>query len=210
MKFLSLLGQASGEYYSDPSTYDPSLYDTSYNTAANNAQLSDAAVAGMTAFILIFALVVIVLSYVISAFLLGRIFKKAGVEQWKAWVPVYNNWILLELGDQKGFWAVLALVPFVNIVSVVFMFIAMYNIGLKLGKESWFVLLAIFLPIVWLIWLAFDKSTWKGTVPAKTATANSAPTSSAAATPSVTPSVDTTAPDVKNDDSVKPNDSPKV
>ena len=38
----------------------------------------------------------------------------------------------------------------------------MYKIGLKLGKEGAFVLLAIFLPIVWLIWLAVDKSTWKG------------------------------------------------
>lgn len=40
------------------------------------------------------------------------------------------------------------------------MIIGMYNIGLKLGKSSSFVLLAIFLPLVWLIWLAVDKSTW--------------------------------------------------
>jgi hypothetical protein len=40
------------------------------------------------------------------------------------------------------------------------MYIAMYHIGKKLGKDGVFVLLAIFLPIVWLIWLAVDKSKW--------------------------------------------------
>ena len=111
--------------------------------------------------ITLFVLIVIVLTYVLTSFVLGRIFKKAGVAQWIAWVPFYNNWKMLELGDQEGFWAVLALIPFVNIASAVFMYIAMYNIGLKLGKESWFVLLAIFIPIVWTVWLAFDGSKWK-------------------------------------------------
>lgn len=90
------------------------------------------------------------------------IFKKAGVPAWKAWVPIYSTWVMLELGDQPGWWVLLNFVPFVNLVALVFMYIAMYNIGLKLQKEGWFVILAIFLPIVWLIWLALDKSTWQG------------------------------------------------
>src|SRR5690606_4273977 len=98
-------------------------------------------------------------------------FKKAGVESWKAWVPVYNNWVMLQLGGQQGWWAVVAFIPVANLVAAVFMCIAMYNIGLKLGKEGAFVLLAIFLYAVWLIWLAVDKSTWK----------------EAAGTPSLTP-----------------------
>jgi hypothetical protein len=120
--------------------------------------MTTAALKGMLMFFVVFAVV----AYVVYALLLSRIFKKAGVEGWKAWVPVYNSWIMLELGGQKGFWAVLALVPVVNIAAAVFMYIAMYNIGLKLGKDGAFVLLAIFLPIVWLIWLAVDSSTWKG------------------------------------------------
>lgn len=108
----------------------------------------------------IFILVAIVIFYVIYALLLSRIFKKARIEEWAAWVPVYNNWKLLELGGQKGFWAVLAIVPIVNIASMVFMYIAMYHVGKKLGKENWFVLLAIFFPLIWFIWLAFDDSKW--------------------------------------------------
>lgn len=126
----------------------------------------------MLLFVMLFALVFGIAMYIIFALLMGRIFKKAGVESWKAWVPVYNNWVLLELGGQQGFWAVLALVPVVNIVAAVFIYIAMHNIGLKLGKEGAFVLLAIFLPVVWLIWLAVDSSTWEGKQKHKAAPAN--------------------------------------
>lgn len=132
-------------------------YTYTYDVPAGEPGVAAAVLGGIFAFVLIFALI----SYAVTAFLLGRIFKKAGVPQWAAWVPVYNNWKLLEIGNQQGFWAVLAFIPFVNIASFVFMYIAMYHIGLKLQKEGWFVLLAIFLPLVWLIWLGFDDSKWK-------------------------------------------------
>lgn len=110
--------------------------------------------------VLLFLLIFLLISYVIGSFLLGRIFKKAGVPQWIAWVPIYNTWKLLVIGNQEGFWAVLGLLPFVNIVSTIFVYIAMHRIGKKLGKDDWFVLLAIFLPVVWLVWLGFDDSKW--------------------------------------------------
>ena len=146
MNIVNLFGDM---YYNNP------YYDTSTNT------MSDTAAAGIAMTMIVFGLFFVVVAYVVNAFLLSRIFKKAGVEQWKAWVPVYSTWVMYELGDQQGFWAVLMFVPIVNIVAAIFMFIAMYNIGLKLGKEGAFVLLAIFLPIVWFIWLAVDSSTWK-------------------------------------------------
>jgi len=126
------------------------------------SNVDPAAAAGVITILFIFAFIFFVIAYVVTAIFLGMIFKKAGVPAWKAWVPFYNSWTLLELGDQPGFWAIIAIIPVVNIVSIVFMYIAMYKIGLKLGKEGAFVLLAIFLPIVWMIWLAVDKSTWRG------------------------------------------------
>ena len=149
MSIQSLLAQA--DYY----TTD--YYDSSYSSSYDADPAVTAAAFG---FFMLMTLVFAAIAYVVIALLLARIFKKAGVESWKAWVPVYNSWVLLELGDQKGFWAVLAFVPVVNIVAAVFMYIAMYNIGLKLGKGGEFVLWAIFLPIVWLIWLAVDDSKW--------------------------------------------------
>lgn len=159
MSLLSQLAQ-SADYYSD---YN---YNTDYSYTPDQAAAA-AVIGGM---FLLFMLFTAVIAYVVHAFLLGRIFKKAGVDQWVAWVPFYNMWKLLELGGQQGFWAVLAIIPFVNIVSAIFMYIAMYHVGLKLQKEGWFVLLAIFIPTVWMIWLAFDDSKWQGVkaTPAKT------------------------------------------
>lgn len=142
MNTLSLFAQADAELYTTSTTVDEAAFA--------------AIILGMLFFWIIFAIIV----YVVGALLLGRIFKKAGLASWPAWVPIYNAWKLLEIGGQQGFWAVLSLIPLVNIVSAVFIIIAEYHVGLKLGKSGAFVLLAIFLPIVWLIWLAVDGSKW--------------------------------------------------
>lgn len=132
------------------------LVDYPTTTGNEDAAVAIAVVLGFLGFIVI----TLIIYYIIYAFLLSRLFKKAGVKEVAAWIPIYNNWKLLELGGQQGFWAVLSIVPIVNIVSLVFTYIAMYHVGLKLGKEGWFVLVAIFFPLVWLIWLGFDDSKW--------------------------------------------------
>jgi hypothetical protein len=122
-----------------------------------------------------------IISYFLVAYLLMRIFKKVGVKQWIAFVPVYNVWKLLEIGGQSGYWSLLsvvaALFSYVSIaVSLaahallfVFIIIAMHTIGKRFGKQDWFVFVAIFLPLLWLIWLGFDKSKWQKTAKKPTA-----------------------------------------
>lgn len=131
-------------------------YDSTYTSTS----LFDSS-AGAAAFIMM--IVVTVLAYVVGCYLLSRIFKKAGIETWKAWVPVYNTWLQYELGGYGGWWSILLFVPFVNIAAAIILLIAYYRIGLGFGKSGAFVLLAIFLPIVWMAWLAFDDSTWQKT-----------------------------------------------
>lgn len=160
---MSLLPTALQFAYNDGYTY----YESSSRMTNDEAALA----AGMFALVMLFTVIMAAVCYVVVALLMARIFKKAGVEGWKAWVPFYNHWTLLELGGQKGFWAVLAIIPVVNIASAVFMYIAMYTIGRKLGKGGEFVLWAIFVPLVWFVWLAVDDSQWAGkkTVSKKTA-----------------------------------------
>lgn len=105
-------------------------------------------------------LAIAVVAYVVAAFILSVIFKKAGVPTWAAWVPVYNEWKLLQLGGQWGGWAILFFIPYVSFVAAIFLYIAMYRIGKGFGKSDAFVLWAIFLPFVWYVWLAVDDSTW--------------------------------------------------
>lgn len=115
--------------------------------------------AAMSALLVVF-IIFSIGAYVIFSICLMKIFAKAGVKPWIAWVPFYNTWKLLEIGGQQGVWAVFTVIPLVNIVSSVFIYIAQYHVGKKLGKGGEFVLWALFFPIVWYIWLAFDKSKW--------------------------------------------------
>lgn len=150
------------------------MYDTNTVFTSSNLSTTDATTlfgglaAASGAFILIMivvALVCALISYAVSSFLISRIFKKAGVKTSIAWIPIYNAWKMLELGDQKGFWVLFSLFPPLAIVSIVFTYIAMYHIGKKLGKEDWFVVIAILAAPVWFIWLGFDKSVWNGAKP---------------------------------------------
>jgi len=149
MNIVTTLAQ-SAQYYNEAAQYTQSQLTTEETTAA--------------LIIFMFVLLCIsafgVLLYIFAAFCFMRIFKKAGVAPWAAWVPIYNNWKILEIGGQQGFWAILGIIPVINIASAVFIYISMYNIGLKLGKSGSFVLLGIFLAPVWLIWLAIDKTPW--------------------------------------------------
>lgn len=196
MRILSWLGQTSPDYYSND-------YYTYGNSAASTA---DPATTQAILFFIFIMVIIGIIGYVVTAYLLGRIFKKAGIEGWKAWVPIYNNWVMLEMGGQKGYWSVIALIPIVGIVSIVFNFIAMYHIGLNLGKEGAFVLLAIFLPLVWLIWLAVDKSTWQGPTLA-TASATPTPASDAAAPIDTQPPTSPTPPTPPQPPVTPPSDS---
>src|SRR5262245_17251824 len=100
MNLLSLFGQTS---------------DYTYYYSSNTSNVDPAVAAGAILFAIFFGLLAAAVGYVVTALCLSRIFKKAGVEPWKAWVPVYNTWTMLEIGGQQGFWAVLMLIPVINI-----------------------------------------------------------------------------------------------
>ena len=73
---------------------------------------------------------------------------------------MYNNWKLLEIGGQKGYWAVVGLVPFVSIISLIFELVSIHNINKKLGYDATMTMLAILLAPVWLIIIGLGKNTW--------------------------------------------------
>ncbi len=139
--------------------------------------------AALLAFFIILIPVLIItalVGYVISSFLLMRIFDKAGVQgKWRAWVPVYNWLIFSKLGDFSPWVAlgvivgasVLSQVPVLGWVLLVVQFVMYvvisWRVGLKLGKE-WYFLLLWLIPglgtLIWLAILAFDSSRWNTAV----------------------------------------------
>lgn len=111
--------------------------------------------------VLIFSFVFGIAIYVLMSIFMGKLFRKAGVPFWKAWVPIYNSIKFFQIGGQNPLYILFALIPFAGgIVLLVFMCIAAYNIGKKLGKSDAWVVLYIFLSPVWTGICGLDKSVW--------------------------------------------------
>jgi len=99
---------------------------------------------------------------------LWKTFEKAGVEGWKAIIPVYNGWVLAEIAGKPGWWGIVGLagiIPIVGIVAslaaLVLYVIICVELSKKFGKEPIFSLLLIFLPFIGFAMLAFGKATYK-------------------------------------------------
>ncbi|WP_307216539.1 DUF5684 domain-containing protein [Microbacterium sp. SORGH_AS_0888] len=97
----------------------------------------------------LFALLIPLALYVWVALALGAVFRKTGEPSWKAWVPILNSWTLLELGGQAGWWALLALLPVVNIVAVVFTIIALHAVNTRFGLGVGYTVLGVLVFPVW-------------------------------------------------------------
>jgi hypothetical protein len=126
------------------------------------------------AFLLLFLFAIY---YVVSALLMGSLFKKAGVKSTTAWVPFYRYYRFLQLGGQKGSLifinigaiagyiigaATLAFVPPIGIIFFVlagaaeviyyvFRVIAAHNIAKKLDRDG---IITVFYVVSELIWWA--------------------------------------------------------
>ena len=105
--------------------------------------------------------VLIVVSWVLIAIPLSALFRKTGIEPWKAWVPFYSTYTWLRLGGQNGHWVWLSLVPYGSTVTSIFLYIGMYRTGKAFGKEAGFLVLGIFLPWVWLFILGFGRDEYR-------------------------------------------------
>lgn len=172
---------------------DDSLYNiTPIQTNLSTTTTIDTAQAvAMGIGILIAAAIITLLMYAIVAIFLGKLFKKAGIPAWQAWVPVLNNWKLFEIGGKPGFWAVLAVVPVLNIVSAIFGIIAMHNINLKLRYDAGMTVLAVLVPLVWFIIVGTSSHTWDDSLGAPRLDqpiAPTEPTDTAPAAPELAPS----------------------
>jgi hypothetical protein len=90
---------------------DTNYYNNQYYVNNGYGHANPAIVLSIFLFSIAFGLIV----YAIYAWLLGRIFHKAGISKSTAWIPFYNVWKMLELGDQRGFWAIFTVVAFFTV-----------------------------------------------------------------------------------------------
>lgn len=129
----------------------------------------DAAAAGVFALftgVFFFVWLALVVVMVVS---MWKIFEKAGVEGWKAIIPVYNTWVLAEISGRPGWWALVGLagiIPILGIFASIAAFVLYILIAIDLvksfGKEPIWALLIILVPIVGFPMLAFGDAKYKG------------------------------------------------
>jgi ABC-type sulfate transport system permease subunit len=105
-----------------------------------------------------------IISFLIGVLMIAamwKLFTKANRAGWKAIIPIYNTYIMLKIVGRPGWWLVLLLIPFVNII---FAFILAHDIAQAYGKGMGFTIGLILLPIIFLPILGFGSSQYAGPV----------------------------------------------
>lgn len=90
--------------------------------------------------------IIILIFYVVGAFLCQKIYQKLGVEEaWFAWIPILGTYANFKAGDEENpvLWTILSIIPCINIVAVVKLILAWVKICQKLGKSPWLLLIAL-------------------------------------------------------------------
>lgn len=127
-------------------------YEYSYNY---DTGVFEAIVAFLSGFFLALAVVSIVL--IIANW---KIFTKAGKPGWAAIVPFYNFYILLQIVGLPIWTIIFFFIPF---TAPFIMLLVYWNLAKVFGKSSGFGIGLMFLAPIFLLILAFDKSTYIGT-----------------------------------------------
>jgi len=105
--------------------------------AQRNGQIPGALMGG---FFLIFCIVALI-AYVYHALALQAIAAKTNTENpWFAWIPILNLILMLNIAKKPIWWIILCLIPFVNIVILI---IVWMGIAEARNKPNWWGILII-------------------------------------------------------------------
>ena len=105
--------------------------------------------------ILIVAYIVVLVLFIAG---MWKTFQKAGEPGWAAIVPIYNLIVLLEIAGKPVWWFLLMLIPFVNIVILAMVCIALAK---NFGKGAGFGLGLLFLSPIFYPILAFGDARYQ-------------------------------------------------
>ncbi len=90
---------------------------------------------------------------------LWKVFVKAGQDGWKAIIPIYNLYVLLQIVGRPGWWLILMLIPIVNLIVGIIVYI---DLAKSFGKGVGFGIGLLLLGIIFLPILAFGDATYQG------------------------------------------------
>lgn len=88
-----------------------------------------------------------------------KAFEKAGQPGWACIIPIYNIYIMLKIGGKPGWWLLLFLVPFVNVVIGIWL---TNMISKSFGKDEGFTVGLLFLGFIFWLILGFGDAEYQG------------------------------------------------
>ncbi|MFZ1730089.1 MAG: DUF5684 domain-containing protein [Bacteroidota bacterium] len=104
----------------------------------------------------------LVFMLLIGAFFIAcywKIFTKAGQPGWAAIVPFYNLYVMLQIVGRPGWWIILMLIPCVNIVVMILLYLDLARV---FGKSTGFAIGLILLSVIFIPILAFGDAEYVG------------------------------------------------
>jgi hypothetical protein len=105
----------------------------------------------------------ILITYVLVILLIvvarWRMFQKAGEPGWATLIPIYGTLVMLRIIGKPGWWLVMFLIPFVNLVYAIW---AINLLSKSFGKDEGFTVGMLFLPFVFYPILGFGGAQYIG------------------------------------------------
>ncbi len=86
---------------------------------------------------------------------LWRVFTKAGQPGWAIIIPIYNAYILLKIAGKPGWWLLLMLIPVVNFIVAILVYV---GVAERFGKGAGFAIGLMFLSFIFFPILAFSDA----------------------------------------------------
>jgi hypothetical protein len=91
-----------------------------------------------------------------------KVFSKAGQPGWAAIIPIYNIYVMCKVAGRPGWWLLLMLIPFVNLIVAIILNV---DIAKRFGKGIGFAIGMILLPFIFWPILGFGSAQYQGAPP---------------------------------------------
>ena len=132
------------------------MYSYSYSYPTTTAATAGAGIfAGFLGFFFILCILAWAVLVIVAEW---KIFTKAGKEGWKALIPIYNTYTLLQILNMEPMLCLLMLVPFANFMLSIVMYI---KLAKSFGKSTGFGVGLILLTPIFLMILGFGQAKYK-------------------------------------------------
>src|SRR5687768_2286834 len=105
------------------------------------------------------AIVLIIAIALIEIIAQWKVFTKAGQPGWAAIIPIYNIYIMTRIAGKPGIWTLWCLIPFVNIIFVIWL---LNMISKSFGKDEGFTVGLVLLGFIFWPILGFGDVKYLG------------------------------------------------